>query len=652
MTISQKRAIAATINGEPVEHEIWEIIDLSERPDLAVKFRAGAFDAARGVNNLNAEIDAPLLIYRRDQVPQVLFIPARTTNSDENDADRERLVGLLFEQFGEACTPGEGLHLAIVLFSFLPLFLAEDKEIQALAPALQSLLRAQDVETISKGVMEAPQLLEDSAIKAFALLATAIPQGVSAEYWGSFLDSRRQVLEAIRRQVNAGVTPALGLAVQHLDAALARYEHERLLDDLKAAFAMAQKLVETPGLSNAPPRFQAQALQLAAKVFLAHYVRLGDEADLTQARSLFEKAANQVKEEPVLQSDLLNSLAIGLVQRFYNKGDIKLVEEGVVLSRQAVSLTPDGDPQKPGVLNTLATLLSARFDRLGDMKDLNSAIKTALAAVNLTPTDHPDYAGYLNNLAVMLSNRFDRRGDIEDIEAAIGAAQTAVSMTPDGHPRKPGMLNTLANRLAARFDRLGQRQDLEAAIEAAHAAADLTPDGHPYKPGMLDTLATLLSSRFKLLGDGKDLEAAIGAAQAAVNAAPAGHPSRPKYLDHLAATLSARFNRFANEEDFDVALSAAQAAVSLTPEDHPDRPGRLNILANRLSGRFDRLGELKDLDAAIRAMQAAVNLTLKDNPDRPGRLSTQAIMLSARFNRLGEEKILRPLSGQRKLRRT
>ncbi|KAI0026417.1 CHAT domain-containing protein, partial [Vararia minispora EC-137] len=100
--------------------------------------------------------------------------------------------------------------------------------------------------------------------------------------------------------------------------------------------------------------------------------------------------------------------------------------------------------------------------RLGSLDDLESAIVVKREAVDLTPDGHPDKPGYLNNLGNALEARFDR---LDDLESAIVVKRKAVDLTPDGHPDKPKCLNSLGKALKTRFDRLGNLDDLELACD-------------------------------------------------------------------------------------------------------------------------------------------------------------------------------------------
>jgi tetratricopeptide (TPR) repeat protein len=72
---------------------IWLIVGIAERPDLAERIRNGTLHDAPCPHCENVgRADAPLLLYRPDAEPCLLFSPAQNTTSDQ---DREQAAGLL-----------------------------------------------------------------------------------------------------------------------------------------------------------------------------------------------------------------------------------------------------------------------------------------------------------------------------------------------------------------------------------------------------------------------------------------------------------------------------------------------------------------------------------------------------------------------------
>ena len=82
--------------------DVWLIIDTAERPDLPALILDGAIHRFACPNGHMGEVDAPLLIFRPDQTPPLLFAPAARTTAEQDRAMVEELLGRLAESLGDA----------------------------------------------------------------------------------------------------------------------------------------------------------------------------------------------------------------------------------------------------------------------------------------------------------------------------------------------------------------------------------------------------------------------------------------------------------------------------------------------------------------------------------------------------------------------
>src|SRR6266436_3063394 len=64
---------------------------------------------------------------------------------------------------------------------------------------------------------------------------------------------------------------------------------------------------------------------------------------------------------------------VALRHRFEQKGIVDDINKSISALEDAVSLTPDGHPDKPSRLNSLGNSLLGRFERLGDLSDIKMA---------------------------------------------------------------------------------------------------------------------------------------------------------------------------------------------------------------------------------------------------------------------------------------
>jgi hypothetical protein len=87
--------------GEVVEGEVWIIIDVAERPDLLARLRAGTLHemTCPGCGHM-ATVNAPLLVYRPEMEPALLFSPARGGNLAQDEEQATALVGMFRENVG------------------------------------------------------------------------------------------------------------------------------------------------------------------------------------------------------------------------------------------------------------------------------------------------------------------------------------------------------------------------------------------------------------------------------------------------------------------------------------------------------------------------------------------------------------------------
>ena len=185
------------------------------------------------------------------------------------------------------------------------------------------------------------------------------------------------------------------------------------------------------------------------------------------------------------------------------------LEEAITVSWDAVDLTPDGHPDKPGCLNNLGNSFRTRFERLGESSDLEEAISWQRNAVDLAPDGHPGKSAVLNNLGNSFITRFEHFKELSDLEEAISRQRNATDLAPDGHPEKPAHLSNLGGSLRTRFEHLGELSDLEEAISRQRDAVDLTPDGHLDKSTHLSNCGKSFLARFERTGERSDLEEAV-----------------------------------------------------------------------------------------------------------------------------------------------
>ena len=85
---------------QEVNLEVWLIVDLAERPDLAERIRQGALHKAPCPHCDHAgQMDVPLLLYLPGREPPLLFSPAQNSTTEQDHAHAADLIQQLQETF-------------------------------------------------------------------------------------------------------------------------------------------------------------------------------------------------------------------------------------------------------------------------------------------------------------------------------------------------------------------------------------------------------------------------------------------------------------------------------------------------------------------------------------------------------------------------
>ncbi|KAJ7077447.1 CHAT domain-containing protein [Mycena epipterygia] len=413
------------------------------------------------------------------------------------------------------------------------------------------------------------------------------------------------------------------------DIFLQTYQASRTVEDLNQAVCAYNDAVQDD------PGHVTYLTDLGNSLFL-RFQWLGDLSNLNKSIMMCEDAVQLTPDGHPDKPGRMGNLGNSLFCRFEQLGDLSDLNKSIMMCEDAVQLTPDGHPNKPGRLNYLGISLLGRFEWLGDLSNLNKSIMMFEDAVHLTLNGHPDKPAMLNNLGNSLFRRFEQLGDLSNLNKSIMMKEDAVQLTPDGHTNKPGRLNNLGTSLVGRFERLGDLSDLNKSIMMFEDAVQLTPHGHPIKPTMLNNLGTSLLGRFERLGDLSNLNKSIMMFEDAVRLTPHGHPDKPGRLNKLGISLSRQFEQLGDLSNLSKSIMVFEDAVQLTPDGHPDKPVVLNNLGNSLLGCFERLGDLSDLNKSIMMFEDAVQLTPDGHPDKPGRLSNLGSSLFCCFEWLGD----------------
>ncbi|MEU9847061.1 CHAT domain-containing protein [Streptomyces sp. NPDC047985] len=213
-------------------------------------------------------------------------------------------------------------------------------------------------------------------------------------------------------------------------------------------------------------------LNLGAALGLRHQLT-EDGEDLREAQECRRRAAALPGLGRAHQAALLSSTGIGLLTGLERAADpVGRLDEAVPLFREALALTPEGDPRLPRRRHNLAIALMtrcARTPRLGDAREARELTDAVVAAL---PANSPDLPGALTVAAGarLLSPRTLLSSTARDEVAAL--YRRAAESTPPGHPQRTLRLTNLGHVLCGLGPgRRRRRADLVEAADVFRAAA-------------------------------------------------------------------------------------------------------------------------------------------------------------------------------------
>ncbi|CAL9638015.1 hypothetical protein SUDANB15_06241 [Streptomyces sp. enrichment culture] len=375
--------------------------------------------------------------------------------------DLDEAVRVLAEALGAARAPGEEA---------------------ALRNALGNALRFRSVVTGASADLDAALDLIHPAAESAA--ATGVPQSpflapALALYNRYSRDPRANggdLDEALRRLREAEELlppghPDRPAALNYLGLVLvARHQRSGGTEELNDAVAAHREAValtpEGHGLLG------VRLLNLGAALGLRHLLT-GDGEDLREARECRHRAAALPGLGRAHHAALLSSTGISLMTGLERAADPDAqLGQVVELFREALALTPEGDPQLPRRRHRLAVALLTRGRRTPRADVVREARELADAVVAALPADSPDLPGALvvaaaarmANPRTLLSPAARRE--------VVALHRRAAEATPPGHPKRTFRLAALGGVLYdLALDRRRRRAGLAEAAEVFREAA-------------------------------------------------------------------------------------------------------------------------------------------------------------------------------------
>lgn len=456
------------------------------------------------------------------------------------------------------------------------------------------------------------------------------------------VDDMEAAAEALREAVartpreHAGRTEVLNLLTITLEAL---FHADDRTDVLEEFVSVARESV--PALPPDEPE-RAQRLDQLCTTLQTLYERTGDPERLKEAVRYGREAVDATPRDHPRRAGRLTNLGGALAQLHGETGGAGsqhadgtgLLRAAVACEREAVALTPVGEPKRPQYLNNLSTALQRLFARTAHMADLEEAVEAGRESVALAGPDDPNRAMYLTGLGGAVRALYLHVSRMELLEEAVRAEREATALIPRKHPRRAMYLNNLASTLQILWMRTEQPDVLDEAIEAQREAVQITQGSHPARAGRLIGLVSLLRMHYDRTERMEVLREAVALAREALALIPRDHPNAARHLNSLATVLLIAFKnavssvsvqdvaRFENPiegaisqlfsslpffdaEVLDEAVQAARDAVRLTARDHPERGEFLINLGHALEARAERGGPSGLLDEALQRYREA-----------------------------------------------
>ncbi|TEB22020.1 hypothetical protein FA13DRAFT_1921389 [Coprinellus micaceus] len=367
----------------------------------------------------------------------------------------------------------------------------------------------------------------------------------------------------------------------------------------------------------------------------------GKLSDIDEGILWSKKAASLTPEDKPEHAQWLGNLGNALNVRFQHTGDLDDNAQAILAQRTAVSLIPKGDTSLPTGLNLLGLSLWSRFERTRTTSDIDQAIDALERAVRLTSDHSVDLPTFLGNLGGALACRFDHLGSRLDLSQGIVTLEKAVTITPEDSPELPALLHNLSGCLNTRYESTGEGSDVDKAISVAQKAVELSPEEHVDLPMSYTNLGSAHLARFISTANADDLDRCISSYRKATQLTSEGHPLLPERLHDLGSALHTHWRSSKCDSSLQEAVSVMKACLQLLPESHTQThvslPSKLSVLGSALCSRYVNAGNYDDINESVTALRRAVGLTHEGHSSRPTRLGELGSSLTFRFESTREE---------------
>ncbi|KAF4958830.1 hypothetical protein FGADI_2174 [Fusarium gaditjirri] len=204
------------------------------------------------------------------------------------------------------------------------------------------------------------------------------------------------------------IDEALGLDVP------CRYKETNDPDDLRAAIIICWQV-----FFEEPCHTEHEALRVRLPFVLRNltlhlYEKSGNLGDIELAASYSRQTLPFVPNDIEDRANPLDEFARTLFKKYQVQEDPAILRVGIPISRDAISATPEGHPEKPARLANLGAWLLRRYENNRDTNDLLEAIEKTELAISLLDKGNFNQLRFLTNLGIMLFRQLELTWDEND----------------------------------------------------------------------------------------------------------------------------------------------------------------------------------------------------------------------------------------------
>jgi tetratricopeptide (TPR) repeat protein len=369
-----------------------------------------------------------------------------------------------------------------------------------------------------------------------------------------------------------------------------------------------------------------------------HYENSGDLHDAEEAVSAARDAASY--PDGGMLAKRLNALGTALRIWYEQTGESAALSEAITVSRQAVDVIPDDDPNYGTCLANLAWALHALFMADGDAGSLDAALSAARRAFDVLDVPDPRREVVAMSLGVLLHSKYSRTGELAVLNEAIDLGRSATVDSTSSGWMLAARLTNLGRALEARYRRTGELDSLREATRTERRALVVAPPDHTDRTIYQLNLSGTLRALFDRTGDPAVLDEAFAVARDAVKDVPAGHPFRINHLANLGLIHHERYAQTADVAELDTARTLLREALADASATHPHRPAVLSALGECLHAISRHTAEFGQLEEATKITRNALDSIADDHPYRGTILRTLADIYQTRHHSLGDQAAL------------